>query len=455
MTASATPSPSLVLGSTSIYRRELLERLRIPFSVQAPDVDETPLSDEAPGALAARLALAKACAVAKHAPSAIVIGSDQVADLAGKPLGKPLTHARAVQQLQAMRGQTVLFHTAVAVVHLDTGFQALDTAVVRVRFRDLSDIEIENYLQAEQPYDCAGSAKSEGLGIALLDAIDSDRIAFDPHQRHAARGWAEPLRCATPRKRKSGMTGTLYLVPAPLDFGCSTQADLQLSVPLGTLETAAGLSHWVCENAKSARAYLKRIGGSHPLCVPIQAMQLQELPREVHKKGDHTGNFDARPLLQPALDGHDMGLLSEAGMPAVADPGSSVVRAAHELGIAVVPLTGPVSVLLALAASGLNGQNFAFVGYVPAEPQERVLRLKELETLALKSGQTQLFIETPYRNVALLQSLLQSLHPNTRLATSSGLTLPSAQCFSGIVKEWKKQGWSLDNQTPTVFGIGR
>lgn len=251
------------------------------------------------------------------------------------------------------------------------------------------------------------------------------------------------------------MTGCLYLVPAPLDFGCSTQADLHQSMPQATLATAAGLSHWVCENAKSARAYLKRIGATYPLCLPIQAMQLQELPREVHKKGDHNGNFDARPLLQPALDGHNMGLLSEAGMPAVADPGSSVVRAAHELGVPVVPLTGPVSLMLALAASGLNGQNFAFIGYVPADPQERVMRLKELESLALKSGQTQLFIETPYRNTALLQSLLHSLHPNTRLSTGSGLTLPSALCRSGVIKDWKKQAWTLDNQTPTVFGIGR
>lgn len=251
------------------------------------------------------------------------------------------------------------------------------------------------------------------------------------------------------------MSSVLYLVPAPLDFGCETQVDVRQSIPQGTLQTAAGLGHWICENAKSARAYLKRVGEVYPLCMPIQSMQLQELPREVHKRGDHSGSFDARPLLAPALAGHPMGLLSEAGMPAVADPGSSVVRAAHELHIPVVPLTGPVSLLLALASSGLNGQNFAFVGYVPAEPQDRGLRLKELESLALKSGQTQLFIETPYRNVALLQSLLHLLNPNTRLSTSSGLTLPSAQCRSGIVKEWKKQGWVLDNQTPTVFGIGR
>lgn len=168
------PSRPLVLGSTSRYRRELLERLRIPFAVSAPDVDETPQPGEAPQALARRLALAKARAVAALHPEAVVIGSDQVADLAGQPLGKPGEHARAVQQLRQMRGQTVIFQTALAVVCLDSGFEQVDLAEVRVVFRDLSDDEIEAYLLAEQPYDCAGSAKSEGLGIALLESIDND-----------------------------------------------------------------------------------------------------------------------------------------------------------------------------------------------------------------------------------------------------------------------------------------
>ncbi len=164
----------LVLGSTSRYRRELLERLNLPFDVAAPLVDETPEPGEAPRALALRLALAKARAVAQQHPEAVVIGSDQVADLAGTPLGKPGEHERAVQQLRQMRGQTVIFQTAVAVVCLATGFEQLDLAPVEVKFRDLSDAEIERYLRTEQPYDCAGSAKSEGLGIALLDAIHSD-----------------------------------------------------------------------------------------------------------------------------------------------------------------------------------------------------------------------------------------------------------------------------------------
>ena len=165
---------ALVLGSTSRYRRELLQRLRLPFDVLAPEVDETPEPGETPAALAQRLALAKARAVAAQRPDAIVIGSDQVADLDGEPLGKPGDHERAVVQLRRMSGQTVLFQTALAVICLATGFEAVELAVVRVVFRELDDATIERYLRAEQPYDCAGSAKSEGLGIALLERIDND-----------------------------------------------------------------------------------------------------------------------------------------------------------------------------------------------------------------------------------------------------------------------------------------
>jgi septum formation protein len=174
MTSPSSSRLALILGSTSTYRKELLSRLQIPFEVAAPDVDETPLASEAPLALAERLALAKANAVATKYPNAVVIGSDQVADLNGQSLGKPGTHDKAVAQLRMMRGQTVAFQTAVAVVCLATGFEQQSLATVRVKFRDLTMEEIENYLQLEKPYDCAGSAKSEGLGIALLESIDSD-----------------------------------------------------------------------------------------------------------------------------------------------------------------------------------------------------------------------------------------------------------------------------------------
>lgn len=257
--------------------------------------------------------------------------------------------------------------------------------------------------------------------------------------------------------------GTLFLVPTPLDFGTDdTTAPAAQWLPAQTLQTASRLTHWITENAKSTRAFLKRVEAVHPLAAPLQAQLITELPRAAHKKGDHApqadGDAQARALLAPALQGHDMGLVSEAGMPAIADPGSSVVRAAHALGVKVVPLTGPVSLMLALAASGLNGQGFAFVGYVPQEATERNRRLRELEALALKTGQTQIFIETPYRNTALLQALVQTLHPHTRLAVCCALTLPAQVVRSALVSEWKRdkdlaKGLPLD--TPAVFLLGR
>jgi len=164
----------IVLGSSSPYRRELLSRLRLPFDVGLPEVDETPRPGEAPRELALRLAVEKARAVARKNPDAAVIGSDQVADLGGEPIGKPGTHERAVEQLRRMSGKVVVFQTAVAVVCEASRFEQVDLAPVRVTFRKLGDDEIENYLQAEKPYDCAGSARSEGLGIAILDSIESD-----------------------------------------------------------------------------------------------------------------------------------------------------------------------------------------------------------------------------------------------------------------------------------------
>jgi septum formation protein len=169
-----TTLPPLILGSTSRYRRELLERLRLPFTVVAPEVDEAPLPGEAPAALAQRLALAKARAVAELHPQAVVIGSDQVADLDGRTLGKPGSHERALAQLQQLSGRRAVFHTAVAVVRGDTRFEEVTLASVTVQFRSLDGDEIERYLRLEEPYDCAGSARSEGLGIALLESIHSD-----------------------------------------------------------------------------------------------------------------------------------------------------------------------------------------------------------------------------------------------------------------------------------------
>jgi 16S rRNA (cytidine1402-2'-O)-methyltransferase len=248
--------------------------------------------------------------------------------------------------------------------------------------------------------------------------------------------------------------GRLVLVPTPLDFGLAEQAPITDVLPAATLAHAASITHWICENAKTARAFLKRVGEVHPLALAMQQQAIAELPREVHKKGDHAVDYDAKPLLAAAHEGHDVGLLSEAGMPAVADPGSSVVRAAHELGLRVVPLVGPGSIFLTLAASGLNGQDFAFVGYLPQDGEARARRLRELEALALK-GQTQLFIETPYRNAAVWQAMLATLRGATRIAVGSGLTLPSSDCRCDTADHWKRRAAPVDNDTPAVFAIGK
>ena len=252
---------------------------------------------------------------------------------------------------------------------------------------------------------------------------------------------------------------TLILVPAPLDFGCETQAPITDVLPLATIQTASRITHWIAENAKSCRAVIKRIGEVQTLTLPLQQHIITELPRDVHKKGDHGGRFDAKPLLQTALqkaktDGAEViGLISEAGMPAVADPGSSVVRAAHALGITVQPLVGPSSLLLALAASGQNGQNFTFLGYLPIEATERIQRIRALEVIAKKTGQTQLFIEVPHRNAALWQALLSSLQPGTYLSAASGLSLPVTQIFSATVADWKHRA-APSAQLPCVMAIG-
>lgn len=248
--------------------------------------------------------------------------------------------------------------------------------------------------------------------------------------------------------------GKLFLVPTPLDFLCETQVPLSQVLPLGTVQAASQIDHWVVENAKSARAFLKRVDAVSPLRVPLQAQQINELPRLVHKKGDMVAGVDMRGMLQAALQGHDIGLLSEAGMPAVADPGSSVVRAAHELGMQVLPLVGPSALLLALAGSGLNGQQFAFGGYLPQDAAERNTRLKALEQHALKTGETQVFIETPYRNAAVLAALLLSLHDNTRLAVCSHLSLPEMHIQSMRVAQWKRHPQAPDKNTPAVFAFG-
>jgi 16S rRNA (cytidine1402-2'-O)-methyltransferase len=246
--------------------------------------------------------------------------------------------------------------------------------------------------------------------------------------------------------------GQLLLVPNTLDLGTGCEVPLEAVLPHAVIQRAAGLGHWVCENAKTTRALLKRVQQLVPLAQPLQEIQITELPRPPKGGGKPAAPPDLRPLLAPALAGHDVGLLSEAGLPAVADPGAALVQAAHALGLVVVPLSGPTSLLLALAASGLNGQSFAFVGYLPVEPAARATRIRELEALSRRAGQTQIAIETPYRNDALLAALVQHLQAGTQLAVASGLTLPDARCEMRTVAAWRQAGGTaLGGRLPAVF----
>jgi len=248
--------------------------------------------------------------------------------------------------------------------------------------------------------------------------------------------------------------GTLWLVPAPLDLG-TAPTPLHQVLPQAVMERAAALQHWVVEDAKSARALLKRVGQIVPLAQPLQALHMAELPKPP-KGGARPAGTAAEPspwlaLLAPALQGHDLGLLSEAGLPAVADPGSALVAAAHAAGVPVQPLAGPSSLMLALAASGLNGQSFAFVGYLPQEAQARAQRIRELEAGSRQHAQTQLAIETPYRNSALLQALVHTLQPGTVLSVSCGLTIEGGHTHSATVAAWRRHSLALPDKLPSVF----
>lgn len=251
------------------------------------------------------------------------------------------------------------------------------------------------------------------------------------------------------------MKGRLILMPNTLDFGVDDTLDLREVLPQRVIEQAARLTHWAAENAKTTRSLLKRVDAVAPLAQPLQSLQIAELPRPPkggsRGAGDDTAAWQA--LLAPALAGHDLGLISEAGLPAVADPGARLVALAHEAGIEVVPLSGPTSLLLALAASGLNGQSFAFVGYLPVDAGGRTARIRELEALSAKAQQTQLLIETPYRNEALRQALLATLKPATRLSISVGLTLPGGWTQTATVADWRANRATLPDRIPAVFAI--
>lgn len=258
--------------------------------------------------------------------------------------------------------------------------------------------------------------------------------------------------------------GALLLVPNTLDLGAEA-IDLREVIPDPVLHTAAGLRHWVVEDARSARAFLKRVSAVVPLVLPLQALDIRELPRPAKggarpSPGRSAGGASGRApgpdeamerWLEPALRGESIGLLSEAGLPAVADPGAALVAAAHRLGVPVRSLSGPSSLMLALAASGLDGQSFAFVGYLPQDAAARVLRVRELEAASRRLRQTQIAIETPYRNPALMRALVDNLAPSTRLSVSLGLTLPGGWSRTDSVAGWRAQPRELNDRTPAVF----
>ena len=249
----------------------------------------------------------------------------------------------------------------------------------------------------------------------------------------------------------SAPPGALYLVPNTLDFGTTASSQpIDDVLPASVLRTAARLNHWVAENAKTTRAFLKRVDAVCKLARPVQELDIVELPRPAKGRADPAA-LDAAGLLAPALAGADLGLVCEAGLPAVADPGALLVAAAHAMGVRVVALPGASSVTLAVAASGLNGQSFAFVGYLPIEHEARNARIRELESVSRRLGQTQVAIETPYRNPALLGALVAQLQPATVLSVSVGLTLASESTRSATVARWRAEPGSVPADVPAVF----
>ena len=248
--------------------------------------------------------------------------------------------------------------------------------------------------------------------------------------------------------------GRLLLVPNTLDLG-SEAVPLGDVLPFSVVQQAAALAHWVVEDARSARAFLKRVQALVPLCLPLQAIDIQELPRVRKGSGESVAPAQWAALLAPLRQGVDLGLLSEAGLPAVADPGAEMVACAHAAGLQVQVLAGPSSLLMALAASGLNGQSFAFLGYLPQDPVARAARIRETESQSRRMGQTQICIETPYRNAALWAALLEALSPATRLSVSLGLTLKDAHTRTDSIARWRAmpqaQRLQWGEKMPAVF----
>lgn len=245
--------------------------------------------------------------------------------------------------------------------------------------------------------------------------------------------------------------GRLVLVPNALDHGTGVMVDLRAVLPDAVIARAATIEHWTVENAKTARAFLKRIDAVRPLRTPLQSLVITELPRATKGRADEGAAAAWHALLDPVRAGHEVGLLSEAGLPALADPGALLVAAAHREAMPVDVLGGGSAVALALAASGLNGQSFAFVGYLPQRDPERSDRIRALESRSAREQQTQVAIEAPYRNAALFDALIRALAPQTRLAIACGLTLPHGWNRTQAVAQWRAAVARFDADVPAVF----
>lgn len=236
------------------------------------------------------------------------------------------------------------------------------------------------------------------------------------------------------------MKGTIYMIPCPI----SDERDVWDVLPKANLDVMNSLDYFIVENTRSARRFLSRAG---------VARRIEEL--EFVELNEHTtSNGDVERMLKPVLEGRSAGVISEAGVPGVADPGADIVALAHRKGVRVVPLVGPSSILMSVMASGLNGQSFAFVGYLPIKEGERLKRLKELERRALQERQAQLFIEAPYRNVKLFETMLKTLQPNIRLTVATDITSPEEFILTLEVAEWRKRGVPDMAKRPTIFLLG-
>lgn len=234
------------------------------------------------------------------------------------------------------------------------------------------------------------------------------------------------------------MKGTLYLVPNTLG-----NPDTVQTIPTGINERVSTVSVFIVENLRNARRYLKRLN---------QEIDIDRLT--FHELNEHTPEDEVPTFLEQAMNGSDTAIISEAGVPGVADPGATVVRLAHERGIKVVPLTGPSSILLSLMASGLNGQSFTFLGYLPVKRPDRIRRIREIEQAARRKGETQIFIETPYRNDALLTDILNSCDPSTLLCIAADITLDTELIHTMSVQQWKNRKPAL-HKRPAIFLMGR